>query len=73
MIHQLQRIRFGLKLIIYGSVFHNGGVGQLGSELKHNGRCVANIGTAVSPWTACVACSPRTEGEIVCVCVFGFR
>jgi len=28
---------------------------------------VAKIGTAVSPWTAWVACSPRTVGEIVCV------
>ena len=34
--------------------------------MTHICRFVANI---VSPWTAWVAFSPRTEGEFVCVCV----
>jgi hypothetical protein len=38
------------------------------SALKHIGRQVANKGTAVSPYTAWVACSPQTKGEISFVC-----
>jgi hypothetical protein len=47
-------------------------MGLLESELKHIGRCMRNTDIAVSPWTAWVTFSPRTESEISCMCV-GFR
>jgi hypothetical protein len=34
--------------------------------------CVTNVGFYISTWTAWVACSERTEGEISFMCV-GFR